>query len=166
MSQRIGPGEARRPVLGRRTGLGDRSAGPVAHRVDWKVSDVAQQRGQERARSLRAGVMREATTPQRHAEEGLGGHGSVRGVPARVGAQENGQQPRGVTAVEHRAERLEDLPAHLRQVRPVDLDQTIPGCALERLQRGGSRPRGGPGGHGKRMPDPRAEDANDRPGMR
>ena len=60
--------------------------------------------------------MRESAAPQCNAEQGLGGHGAVSGIPARMRAQEHGEEPRGVTPVEDRTERLEDLPPDLREL--------------------------------------------------
>ena len=51
------------------------------------------------------------------------------------------------------AERFDDLPPDLGELGPVELCQAVPRGALERLERGEPRPRGGPGGHERRMPD-------------
>ena len=80
------------------------------------MSDVPEEGGQERARSLGSSVVREAAAPEGHAEEGLGSDGTVRRVPPRMRAEENGEQPRAVGTVEHLAERLDDLPPDLREL--------------------------------------------------
>ena len=152
--ERVRPREPRGPVVGGRPGLGELISGPGADRVCRQMRDVPEEPGQHRPRSRGAGMVGEPATPERDAEERLGGDRAVRRVPSRMRAQEHREQPRGVTSMEHRAERLEDLSPDLRQLRPVDLGEPVPRGALERLECRGSRPRGGPGGHGRRMPDP------------
>ena len=152
--ERVRPREPGRPVVGRRPGLRDLAAGPGAERMRRQMGDVPEERGQERVRSRGSGVVCEAAAPEGHTEERLGSNGTVRRVPSRMRAEENREDPPGVATVEHRDERLEDLPADLRQLRPVDLGKPVTRGALERLERRSSRRRGGAGGHDGSMPDP------------
>ena len=117
------------------------------------VGDVAQERSQEASRGIGAGMVRKPPAPERNPEEGLGGDGAMRRVPAGMRAEEHREEPGGVTAVQDGTQRLEHLPPDLGKLRPVELRQAIPCGALERLERGEPRPRGGPGVHEGSMPD-------------
>ena len=149
-NQRIGPGEPGWPVVRRRTGLGQLDAGPVADRLLREVREVAEQRGEQRCRGFRARVVGEAPPPERDPEEGLGDERTMARVPAGMRAQQDRELAGGVSAVQNGPERLDHLAPDLRKLGPVELGEPVPRGALERWQRGGLRPGGGPRRHGGR----------------
>ena len=150
--ERVRPGEPGRPVLGRRSGLrGARCRsrrGPSA-RGRGRRRAGAQSGGQPGHRS-RHGA--QAAGARAQPEEGLGGDGAMRRVPAGMRAEEHREEPGGVTAVQDGTERLEHLSPDLGKLRPVELCQAIPCGALERLERGAAspwRPGGSRGQHAR-----------------
>ena len=140
--QRVGPGEPGGPVLGRRARFGQLGAGPGVDVLPGKMGEVAEQRGEQRGRGLRARVMGEATPPERDAEESLRGESAVVCVPAGMRAQQDRELAGGVRAMQDGPERLDHLAPHLVKLGPVEVGQPIPRGALERLQRGRLRPSG------------------------